>query len=141
MLDLSSFEKAVSQLKDSLAYCESDLAKNDSHLALHLRAGSIQAFEFTYESAYKMLKRFLEMTEASPAEIGSMTFNQTIRLAYDRGLISAELREWKVFRENRNVTSHTYNEAKAEDVFAIIPAFLAEAFFIVQELKRRMNRE
>ena len=62
-----------------------------------------------------------------------------IRLGYERGLLSCELREWKVFRENRNVTNHTYNEAKAEDVFATIPAFLNEACFLLRELKHRME--
>jgi hypothetical protein len=48
-LDLKSFEKAIIQLESAIKYSESDLAKNDANLALHLRAAVIQAFEFTYE--------------------------------------------------------------------------------------------
>src|SRR6266700_2624376 len=95
MLDLSSFEKAASQLQEALSYCESDIALKDPHLARHLRAAAIQAFEFTYEIAFKMLKRFLQATEANADAIESMTFNEIIRLGYERGLLSAELREWK----------------------------------------------
>ncbi len=63
-LDLSSLKKAIAQLEEALFYCHSDIAKKDDRLALHLRAGAIQAFEFTYESCFKMLKRYLEMTES-----------------------------------------------------------------------------
>jgi nucleotidyltransferase substrate binding protein (TIGR01987 family) len=141
MLDVSSFEKAASQLQEALSYCKSDVAKNDPHLALHLRAAAIQAFEFTYEVAYKMLKRFLQATEANADAIESMTFNEIIRLGYERGLLSAELREWKAFRINRNATSHTYNEARAQDVYNGIPLFFTEARFLLKELKHRMERE
>jgi nucleotidyltransferase substrate binding protein (TIGR01987 family) len=141
MLDLSSFEKAASQLQEALSYCKSDIAMKDPHLALHLRAAAIQAFELTYEIAFKMLKRYLQATEANADAIESMTFNEIIRLGYERGLLSAELREWKAFRINRNATSHTYNETKAQDVYIGIPAFLTEARFLLKELMSHMERE
>lgn len=73
-LDLSSLEKAIAQMEDALKYCESDLAKSDPKLALHLRAGAIQAFEFTYELSFKILKRFLEATETNPSIVEEMSF-------------------------------------------------------------------
>ena len=40
-----------------------------------------------------------------------------------------------------NITSHTYDEAKARDVFEAIPAFLAEAQYVLRELQRRITAE
>jgi hypothetical protein len=39
-----------------------------------------------------------------------------------------------VYREKRNITSHTYNAAKAAEVFAAIPAFAMHA----QQLHTRL---
>lgn len=57
-LDLSSLENAIAQLEQSLSYFHSPIVQQDSGLALQLRAAAIQAFEFTYELSWKMLKRF-----------------------------------------------------------------------------------
>ncbi|MDX1918390.1 MAG: nucleotidyltransferase substrate binding protein [Candidatus Caenarcaniphilales bacterium] len=62
-----SFEKAIGQLKESLVHTNSHSARQDPGLARQFRAASIQAFEFTYELAYKTLKRYLEHTEPNPA--------------------------------------------------------------------------
>jgi len=40
-LDLSSLQKAISQLEEALEYCQSELAMNDTKLAQHLRAAAI----------------------------------------------------------------------------------------------------
>jgi len=42
-LDISSFEKALSQLEKSLEYLHSDLAKSDAGLRQQFRAATIQA--------------------------------------------------------------------------------------------------
>jgi nucleotidyltransferase substrate binding protein (TIGR01987 family) len=139
-LDLSSMEKAISQMEEALVYCNSDLGKNDVKLAKHLRAAAIQAFEFSYELCYKMIKRYLEISEGSPTAIDKMEFNEIIRTAYERGLLRSELSVWKEFRKERGTTSHTYNEEKAKEVFDDIPAFLLDAKHLLAELQQRQER-
>jgi nucleotidyltransferase substrate binding protein (TIGR01987 family) len=139
-LDLSSSRDAILQVEEALAYAGSDLAKNDPKLARHLRAGAIQAFEFTYELSIKMLKRYLQATEANPASVDEWTFNDLILRGYEVGLLQAELSAWKAFRRDRGTTSHAYDEAKAIEVYATIPAFLAEAKFLFGEIDRRQSR-
>jgi nucleotidyltransferase substrate binding protein (TIGR01987 family) len=138
-LDLTSFQNAIAQLEEAISYCNSDLARSDARLALHLRAAAIQAFEFTYELSHKMLKRHLEATEASIAMVEELSFNDLIRRGYALGLLQAELVDWKAFRKNRGTTSHTYEEAKARDVYDGIPRFLVEAKFLLAQLISRQG--
>lgn len=139
ILDLTSFAKAISQLEEALAYCQSDLAKNDARLAQHLRAAAIQAFEFTYELSFKMLRRFLEATEPNPALIDEMSFNEIIRKGFERGILQSELADWQEFRKDRGTTSHTYDEDKARDVFECTPKFLLEAKFLYGQIQKRQT--
>jgi len=99
--------------------------------------GAIQAFEFIYELSIKTLRRHLIETEANPAAVEEMSFNDLIGRAYELGLIKAEPADWKAFRRHRGTTSHTYDAAKARAVFEIIPAFLAEARFLAARVTER----
>jgi nucleotidyltransferase substrate binding protein (TIGR01987 family) len=139
ILDLTSLRSAIAQCHEALFYCRSDLAKQDAKLAQHLRAGAIQAFEFTYELSVKMLKRYLEATEATP--IDEMSFNELVRRGYETGLLNAEIEQWKAFRKNRGSTSHAYDMAKAMAVFQSIPEFLTEAEFLLAEIEKRQERQ
>ena len=136
-LDFSSLEKVIAQLEEALGYYHSPLAKADVRLALHLRAATIQAFEFTYEISLKMLKRYLQLTDTNPNVIDELTFNELIRTAYEKGLIQSELAMWKEYRKERGTTSHTYDEVKAQGVFEEIPAFLEDAKYLLAQLKKR----
>jgi nucleotidyltransferase substrate binding protein (TIGR01987 family) len=139
-LDLTSFKNAIAQLEEALMLYDSDLARAHARLALHLRAAAIQAFEFTYEISFKTLKRYLENTEANPAEIANMDFSELIRKGYELGLLQAEISDWREFRKDRGTTSHAYNEAKAQDVFETIPAFLKEARFLFTQIQSRQEK-
>ena len=138
-LDLSPLEKAVAQLEDAIEYYKSDLAANDPGLRMHLRAAVIQAFEFTYELSFKILKRYLELASPNPAEIDDMYFNDVIREAFGRGLVRSELPAWNEYRRNRGTTSHAYNEPKAQEVFESVPDFLQEARYLLNRLQERSS--
>ncbi len=139
MLDLTPLENAVAQLEESLEIYHSDIASDHPHLKRHLRAAVIQAFEFTYELSFKMLKRYLKLASANPAEIDNMSFRDIIREGYKQGLLRSELSVWTRFRQNRGTTSHTYNEEKAEDVFESTQEFLFEARDFLGRLHERIK--
>ena len=86
VLDLSPLEAAVAQLEEALEIHDSELALSDPRLKRHLRAAVIQAFEFTYELSFRMLKRYLELASPNPAEIDSLVFNEIIRESYRQAL-------------------------------------------------------
>lgn len=134
-LELTALRNAIGALEKSLGYLRSDLAR-DRDLRDQFRAASIQGFEFTYEVAHKMIKRQLEQIAASPALVDSMTYMQLIRSAAESGLI-ADVARFKDYRDKRNITSHTYNPARAEEIVAILDGFLTDVRFLHDELERR----
>jgi nucleotidyltransferase substrate binding protein (TIGR01987 family) len=134
-LDLSPLDRAVSQLQ--IFYALSMQPQDQAVIAEALRMAAIQAFEYSYELSVKMLRRFLEMTEPNPSALDDATFQGLIRLGSERGLLKSDLPVWMEFRRQRGTTSHAYNEAKAAQVHTGIPAFLADAQFLLAELHRR----
>jgi len=135
--DTKTFANAIEQLDNALTYCNSDLAKSDAALALHLRAAAIQAFEFTYELCVKMIKRQLMAIASSDEVVPGMSFDELIRHAWAIGLLNEEVAQWREFRKQRGTTSHTYDEKKAELIYQEIPRFLAEAKYLCAALEKR----
>lgn len=133
MLDLSSLDQAVAQLAKGLGRAE---AEPSDEL---LRDGVIQRFEYTYELSHKMLKRYLEETEASPELLDQMSFQDIIRLGAERDLIANGWDVWRNYRSARGATSHTYDKNKAEEVYEQISGFLGEAQHLLKQLKSRLR--
>lgn len=139
-LDYTPLGNAIAQLEKSLAYAHSPAALADPRLREQLRNSVIHCFEFTYELCWKMLKRYLEETEANPADMDMGTFQNLIRLGNERGLLRTDWSQWKTYRQARTDSSHTYDAAKAEAVFSIAPDFLMEAQALLLELTRRSSQ-
>jgi len=136
MLDYSSLQKAVAQLETSLGYLRSDAAGRDPGLRTQFRAATIKAFEYTYELGVRMIRRQLNEIVANPGELHEINFLDLMRRAADAGLVRAAP-PFRVYREKRNITSHAYDEARAEEVVAGLDDFVADMRFLLGELERR----
>lgn len=116
--DFSSEESAIlfDKLKSAAAVLERQIGgpSDETHIM-----AAIQAFEFCYELGWKWLKSELEgqgLNAVSPREV--------FRLSGQAGLIdSVEL--WISFLQQRNLTSHTYQEATAKIVYEFVKATFA----------------
>ncbi len=101
----SNFTKAHAQLSDALALMQqrplSDLEKQ----------GVIQAFEFTYELAWNVLRDYL-VWQGSVSIAGA---RDAIREAYKNGLIG-DGHAWMAMLQDRNRTVHTYNKKTADEI-------------------------
>lgn len=139
-LDFSSLENAIIQLEKSLKYANSPMAHGDHDLFEQLRNSVIQCFEFTYELSHKMLKRYLEETAASPEEIDLSTFQNLIRTGNEKGILRSDWLRWRIYRQARTDSSHTYSEDKAESVYSIAPDFLEEAKHLYEQLMERSKQ-
>lgn len=134
MLDISSLENAITRLSEGLARYQRDTSDEQ------IRDGLIQRFEFTYELSHKMLKRYLEANAASPEQFDAMPFADLIRTGNEQGLLRGAWPNWRTYRDMRSQTSHTYDAAKALQVVAAIPDFLAEAVFLRDQLRQRLGQ-
>ena len=127
-LDISSLKKATYSLERSLN--EYKINPNE-----FVRDSCIQRFEYTYEIAWKSIKRFLEEIAPNANEIDLLTFQELIREANEKGLLLNDWDTWKVYRIYRGTTSHAYNEDKANEIYEEIPDFLIEIKFLVKQLE------
>jgi nucleotidyltransferase substrate binding protein (TIGR01987 family) len=139
-LDFTPLGNAIRQLEKSLSYANSAAAQADSELFEQLRNSVIQCFEFTYELSHKMLKRYLEEIAANPEEVDLATFQTLIRTGNEKQLLRSSWLKWKDYRQARSNSSHTYDEVKAELVYAIAADFLEEARHLHNQLLERTRK-
>lgn len=92
-----------------------------------LRDSVIQRFEFTYELAWKMLKLILE-SEGLIVK----TPKETLQEALQAGFIENG-NAWTNLQKIRNLTTHTYDEKLAEDVYEYICQDAVKLFFTLAE--------
>lgn len=130
-LDFTPLRNAIARLDEGLRRYLADPTD------IQIRDGLIQRFEFTYDLSHRSLRRAIEAASANPEEIDQMTFPSLIRTAFEQGLIAGDWNDWQEFRKMRNITSHTYDEAKALEVAAAIPRFLTEATELMARLEKR----
>ena len=138
-IDLIPLEKASIQLKGSIDMYNSELAKSMPYTKKYFRAATIQAFEYTYELTFKMIKRYITISLNNPAEIDDMTFNDIIRVAYGKNIVRSDVSVWCEYRKKRGITSHTYNEEKAQKVFESAKKFLDETRYALCRLQELNN--
>ncbi len=93
--------------------------------------GLIQAFEFTHELAWKVLKDYLEYQGISDV-VGS---RDASRFAFQNGLVE-DGDAWMKMIEARNLTSHTYNLAVAQ---AVVESILTRFYPAFSDFKQRFT--
>ena len=104
-----NFNKALSQLEGAVS-----LSKQRELSQLE-KQGVIQAFEFTHELAWNVLKDYLE----DQGEQNIRGSKDATRAAFKVALIS-DGEMWMSMIQSRNVSSHTYDEDTAESLFIAI---------------------
>lgn len=101
----ANFKKALAELRESV-----DLAKTRPLSKLECQ-GIIQAFEFTHELAWNVMRDFFRF-QGDNSLAGS---RDSTRAAFKTGLV-LDGEAWMDMIESRNLTSHTYNESVAREI-------------------------
>lgn len=114
---LSNYEKAFARLAAAVA-----LARQRALSELE-KQGLIQAFEFTHELAWKVMKDYF-VWQGTVDITGS---RDATREAFSQGLVS-DGEGWMEMIRSRNQTSHTYNEEVANEIAARITDQYAPLF-------------
>jgi nucleotidyltransferase substrate binding protein (TIGR01987 family) len=65
-----------------------------------------------------------------------MAFKDVMRTAADANLIR-DPKMFLLYREKRNLTSHTYDPTKAEEVLEDMDAFVSDVRYVIEQLRRR----
>ncbi len=121
---LSNYTKALAQL--TLFF-----EKADSLNRLE-EQGLIKAFEYNYELAWNCIKDFYE----SQGKTGIQGSRDAIQLAFKRELI-VNGEAWMQMLQDRNRTSHSYNEETANEIVAHIISSYYQLFIALRnELQR-----
>lgn len=131
-LDIKPLLNAIARLEEGWQTYQRDTTQT------LIRDGLIQRFEFTYEIAHKMLKRYLEHASPTPGEYDNMPFQDQVRSGNEQGLLLGDWPKWRGYRDMRAKTSHTYDEEIALEVVAGIPPFLEEVRYFRDQLSQRL---
>jgi nucleotidyltransferase substrate binding protein (TIGR01987 family) len=123
--------KAIKRLEESLAAYGAEPGN------LMFRDSVIKRFEFTFEIAQSLLRKFVMGYSVNAKEREQLTFPSLIRTASQDGVLRGGYDVWIKFRDARNRTSHAYNEDQAIAVIGMVPGFLEE----VQFLHKRLTEE
>ena len=108
------FNERQTDVRDSAARLAEAVAQPESDL---IRDATIQRFEFTFEVVWKTLKLYLEH---QGHECGGP--RPTLKKAFAEKLIPTpeEADVWLQMIEDRNLTSHAYDEALARSIYGHI---------------------
>ena len=117
-MTLDEFKKAVSRLEEATRH-----EKND-----FLRDSVIQRFEFSVELAWKSAKRVMGTSTAAPKDV--------VREMAQSGYID-DVAIWLTAIDMRNLSSHTYKEDLAEQVYAFACSFVPSLKALVARLETK----
>ena len=102
---LANYSMALAQLSKAV-----DLAGQRPLSELE-QQGLVQAFEFTHELAWKVMKDYFAF-QGDPSITGS---RDAVRESFNKGLIT-DGEGWMEMIKSRNQSSHTYNQKVAEAI-------------------------
>lgn len=128
-LNLTPLRSALLSLRDAF---EEHSGQPDNKL---MRDGVIQRFEFSYELAWKTLKRHLE-EDLGRENVDAQSRRELFRQGAEAGLL-ADTEAWFGYHRARNETSHAYDERKAAQVYAAAKEFLPQAEALLARLEQK----
>ena len=74
-------------------------------------------------------------------DVQQMNLSDVIREAAKKGLLKNSWDQWWSYRDNRNATSHGYNEQRAIEIVEKLPVFYHECLFLIKNLKEQNEVE
>lgn len=126
LLKWEDYHKALHRLEIALT---KTLDEDDLYLD-----ATIQRFEFTFELAWKLMKAVLEYEG-----IEATSPRSSIREAWKQHLIG-DAEKWLDMQVKRNLSSHTYNEETAQDIYRHIKEdYIVLLQDLGQEIRSRLD--
>lgn len=124
-LVFSNFKRALTSLEKALALPKDDI----------VRDSVVKRFEYSYELAWKLLQRALEEDLGSTA-VDGLPRRELFRIGAEKQII-ADVVPWFEYHRLRNLSSHTYNEEIAEEMYKAAGRFAVDARLLLRNLEAR----
>ncbi len=129
-LDLTNLKNSLLTLDE----CYTDYAKqSDERMRNYIKDSCIKRFEYTYETAKKIMNKFLKKEYDKTEK--DLTINNIFREMFGLGLIE-NFENWVNYREKRNITSHEYDMTKTYPIIDIIPNFINDVKYLIDNLEK-----
>jgi len=122
----ANYRKALAQLGDAV-----ELSRQRALSRLE-KQGVIQAFEFTHELAWNVLKDYLQDQGNQNVKGSKDATREAFRVAL---IADGEL--WMAMIQSRNLSTHAYDERTAEQLVGVI---VADYFPLFQALRTEMEK-
>ncbi len=130
---LNNYRKALNRLTQAVRIVAGQMGSEEEIDDL-LKEGLIQRFEYTHELAWKVMKDYAEYQGYTDIR-GS---RDAIRKAFEMGLITDK--RWMESIEDRNMTSHNYDDETAEEIYEAIVNTYHPLFMAFEEKMARLSR-
>ena len=122
---LANYSKALDQLSNAI------ITSQQRPLSELEKQGLIQAFEFTHELAWNVMKDYFAY-QGNPGITGS---RDAAREAFQKGLV-IDGEGWMEMIKSRNQTSHTYQQKVADEIAGKI---VGQYFALFQHFLQKMS--
>lgn len=137
----ANFEKALNKLIEAVNYVKTDIDFNEnsiSDIVLDeiIKEGLIQRFEYTHELAWNLMKDYAEFQCNSDIGGSRDATREAFKIKlFDNGHV------WMDMIKSRNITSHTYNEDVANEIYSKIINQYFDAFLDFKNtMLQKMNK-
>ena len=129
---LMYFERALERFRIVVAERDRWVAEGNGDIVLDV---AVKRFEFTYEMAWKALKRFLDYLG-----IDARAPRPVFKEAYAQGLLPNE-QVWLDMIEMRNLSSHVYDEQEISQILSELERYLAAFDSLLKQLQQSLTPE
>lgn len=128
---LMYFERALERFRIVVTERERWTAEGNGDIVLDVAA---KRFEFTYEMAWRALKRFLDYLG-----IDARAPRPVFKEAFAQGLLTEE-QVWLDMIEMRNLSSHVYDEQEISRILSELERYLAAFDSLLSRLRQALPR-
>lgn len=130
---MKRWEERITDLSNALERLNEAIEDSKTYKLETLKDSVIQRFEFSFELSWKALKNYLN----DQGVLEATTPKQTVKEAFAKGIIeNAEI--WMDMINDRNLTSHTYNQTDANVIYEnIVSIYYAEMLKNLEKLQTK----
>jgi nucleotidyltransferase substrate binding protein (TIGR01987 family) len=124
------------KLKTARQALETLKAIKKEPFSIIVRDASIQRFEYTFEAIWKTLKVYLLQIEGIVCNSPKKCFREALKV----GLLTPDqTQRFLEMTDDRNMTSHTYYEEIAQQIYAKIDAYIELMEILLERLEDAVN--